>query len=142
MLSTAALAAWIAGQSAERSLTPDGDAWELLEDIARSRSATADDVSERCEHWRAAVVEVLSEQAAIMGTPQDVLTKAASMANTTLAVNLERVHDAFGAQTSMVRSGTPAAAQEARERKGLPVRAPGDSRKRVRQARSATVARS
>jgi len=105
VLTTAALARWIAGECSERSLTPGGEAWEILDDIAARRSATLADVSERCEHWRAAVVEVLAEQAGVLGSSPEVLAKAMSMTNTTLAVNLAHVRETFGAETMTVRCG-------------------------------------
>lgn len=136
VLSTSALARWIAGESAEHSLSPGGEAWALLQDIAARGSATAADVSARCAQWHAAVSEVLVEQAEFLGTPPQALVKAISMAHTTLAATLARVEEAFGEQALGARPSQPSHERPAaRARQASSLRLPAAPRRRAPGAR-------
>lgn len=104
VLSTCALARWIAGESTQRSLAPGAEALALLQDLAMRESAAIADVEPRWEHWRAAVLEVLAERAAMLATPPEVLAKASSMASTAFAVNLASTHEIFGGRRVALRA--------------------------------------
>jgi hypothetical protein len=140
VLGTAALARWIAADSSERSLAPDGEARALLQEIAARSSASLCDVSERCRQWHAAVVEVLGEQAALLGVPQPALAKAVSMAGTALAGMLAGVYEAFG-EEAMVPRAAPSGPKTSTGLDGRPVsdRLPAAPRRRAAGARPRRV---
>jgi hypothetical protein len=134
VLTTAALARWIAGEPAERSLAPGREAWELLEEIAGRGSATASEVSERCEHWHEATLAVLREQAEVLHSSPSTIAKASSMASTTLAVTLARVSEIFDVEPLAADPDLIAPAQT--QRAARAPRTPSVPRRRSMPSRS------
>ncbi len=95
VLTTVALARWIAGASAEHPLAELHEATELLDELAAREAVTLAEVERRCEHLSDAILSVLGERATATGTSSAALAKASSLARTSLAVTLERARSAF-----------------------------------------------
>jgi len=108
VLTTVALARWIAGAPAENSLMELREATELLEELATRGSVSLVEVELRCEHLSDAILSVLGERATAAGASPAALDKASSLARTSLAVTLERARGAFahaGAGAAAMPSG-------------------------------------
>jgi diguanylate cyclase (GGDEF)-like protein len=95
MISTIAVARWMAGGSPEDGLEAGREAWQIFGQLAAQRAAPLDEVTKRCLRWRDAAADVLRESAATMKAAPDALAQALAMLQITLDVTLVRMCEVF-----------------------------------------------
>jgi diguanylate cyclase (GGDEF)-like protein len=95
MISTTALARWMAGGDPRAGLEVARKAWKVFGELAAHRAAPLHEVTKRCLHWRDGVEQVLAESAAELGMGQEIVVQAHAMVRITLDVTLVRVCEVF-----------------------------------------------
>jgi len=95
VISTTALARWMAGGDPRAGLEVARKAWKVFGELAAHRAAPLHEVTKRCLHWRDAVEEVLTASAAELGMGDDVVVQSYAMLRITLDVTLVRVCEVF-----------------------------------------------
>ena len=95
MISTIAVARWMAGGSPEDGLEAGREAWQIFGQLAAQRAAPLDEVTKRCLRWRDASADVLRESAAQLEASPQALSQTLAMLQITLDVTLVRVCEVF-----------------------------------------------
>jgi diguanylate cyclase (GGDEF)-like protein len=98
VISTTAVAQWMAGGRPEAGLEAGREAWEIFGQLAAHRAAPLNEVTKRCLRWRDALNEVVSACVEELDLAPGVLERARSMAQITLDVTLVRVCEVFEAE--------------------------------------------
>jgi diguanylate cyclase (GGDEF)-like protein len=95
VISTTALARWMAGGDPRAGLEVARKAWKVFGELAAHRAAPLNQVTKRCLHWRDGVEQVLTETAAELGMSRETVAQAHAMVRVTLDVTLVRVCEVF-----------------------------------------------
>ena len=97
VMSTMAVAQWMAGGRPEAGLEAGREAWEIFGQLAAHRAAPLNEVTKRCLRWRDALNHLVRVCVDEMELAPGVLERARSMAQITLDVTLVRVCEVFEA---------------------------------------------
>ncbi len=95
VISTIAVARWMAGGDPRAGLETGREAWDIFGQLAAHREAPLDQVTKRCLRWRDAVDGVLRECATEAGVSPEALLKSHAMVGVTLDVTLVRMCEVF-----------------------------------------------
>src|ERR1700689_305886 len=76
LLTTAAVARWMAGDDPETTMAVGREAGQIFGQLAGRRAAPLHEVIKRCVRWRKVTAEVLGESAAQLGVSQEALFDA------------------------------------------------------------------
>jgi diguanylate cyclase (GGDEF)-like protein len=95
MVSTAAVAGWMAGQSLEEARKVGMETWHIFGQLAADRVAPLNEVTKRCLRWRDAAADVLRESAAELDVSPDALALALIALQRTLDITLIQVGEFF-----------------------------------------------
>jgi diguanylate cyclase (GGDEF)-like protein len=95
MVSTAAVAGWMAGQSLEEARKVGMETWHIFGQLAADRVAPLNEVTKRCLRWRDAAADVLRESAAELDVSPDALSLALIALQRTLDITLIQVGEFF-----------------------------------------------
>jgi len=95
MVSTAAVAGWMAGQSLEEARKVGMETWHIFGQLAADRVAPLNEVTKRCLRWRDAAADVLRESAAELDVSADALSLALIALQRTLDITLIQVGEFF-----------------------------------------------
>jgi diguanylate cyclase (GGDEF)-like protein len=95
VISTTALARWMAGGDPRTGLEVARKAWKVFGELAATRAAPLHEITRRCLHWRDAVEQVLAETAEELGFGPDVSVEAHAMVRITSDITLVRVGEVF-----------------------------------------------
>jgi diguanylate cyclase (GGDEF)-like protein len=97
-ISTIAVASWMAGESPESAIEVGKEVWHIFGQLAAQRAAPLNEVTKRCWRWRDAVTEVLRETTARLALPQDALTQALDMLETSLRLTVVQMCECFDSE--------------------------------------------
>jgi diguanylate cyclase (GGDEF)-like protein len=95
LLTTAAVARWIAGDDPKTTMAVGREAGQIFGQLAGRRAAPLHEVIKRCVRWRKVTAEVLSESAAQLGVSQEALSDALRMLQVSLEMTLVTVGERF-----------------------------------------------
>jgi len=95
MVSTDAVAKWMAGEGPEVALAVGREAWPIFGQLAAQRAAPIHEVTKRCLRWRDAVAQVLRESATRLEVSPEALSEALAMLQISLELSLVRVGECF-----------------------------------------------
>jgi diguanylate cyclase (GGDEF)-like protein len=95
MVSTAAVASWMAGQGLEAAREVGMETWHIFGQLAADRVAPLNEVLKRCLRWRDAAADVLHESAKELGVGAEVLSLALAALQRTLDITLIQVGEFF-----------------------------------------------
>jgi hypothetical protein len=101
-ISTAAVAAWMAGASVQEAVTVGEEVWAIFGQLAAQRAAPLAEVTKRVWRWHDVAHELLGETAAQKNLSAQALTYAYEMLETTLRLTIVRMCDSFDAERSRV----------------------------------------
>ena len=102
VISTIAVARWMAGGDPEASRKARHEVWDLFGQLAAHGAAPLNEMTRRCLHWRDAVEEVIRQCAAELGISEEVTTKALSAVRMTHDVTLVRMCEVFDTERSVI----------------------------------------
>jgi len=88
LLTTAALARWMAGDDPDTTMAVGREAGQIFGQLAGRRAAPLHEVIKRCVRWRKVTAEVLRESAAQLGVSQEALYDALRMLQVSLEMTL------------------------------------------------------
>jgi diguanylate cyclase (GGDEF)-like protein len=95
LLTTAAVARWMAGDDPETTMAVGREAGQIFGQLAAQRAAPLHEVIKRCVRWRKVTAEVLGESAAQLGVSQEALYDAMRMLQLSLEMTLVTVGERF-----------------------------------------------
>jgi diguanylate cyclase (GGDEF)-like protein len=95
VISTTALARWMAGGDPRTGLEVARKAWKVFGELAATRAAPLHEITRRCLQWRDAVEKVLAETAEELGFGPDVIVESHAMVRITSDITLVRVGEVF-----------------------------------------------
>jgi len=95
VVSTAAVAKWMAGEGPEVALAVGREAWQIFGQLAAQRAAPLHEVTKRCLHWRDATAAVLRESATQLEVPPEALAQALAMLQLSLELSLVHVCECY-----------------------------------------------
>jgi diguanylate cyclase (GGDEF)-like protein len=98
VLSTAAVARWMAGEGVEVAREVGQESWHIFGQLAAQRHAPLNEVTKRCLRWFDAASDVASEVAEELALSPQVLTQAIAMLQRSLNVTLVRMCESFEAE--------------------------------------------
>jgi diguanylate cyclase (GGDEF)-like protein len=95
MVSTIAVARWMAGEDPEVAREVGQESWQIFGQLAAQRAAPLNEVTKRCLRWCDAADDVLRESAAQLELSPEVLLRALAMLQRSLKVTLVRMCESF-----------------------------------------------
>jgi diguanylate cyclase (GGDEF)-like protein len=95
LLTTAAVARWMAGDDPETTMAVGREAGQIFGQLAGRRAAPLHEVIKRCVRWRKVTAEVLGESAAQLGVSQEALFDALRMLQVSLEMTIVTVGERF-----------------------------------------------
>jgi diguanylate cyclase (GGDEF)-like protein len=98
VVSTIAVARWMAGESPEVAREVGQESWNIFGQLAAQRAAPLNEVTKRCLRWRDAAADMVCETATQLELPQPVVDRALSMLQRSLDVTLVRMCQSFEAE--------------------------------------------
>jgi diguanylate cyclase (GGDEF)-like protein len=98
VLSTIAVARWMAGDGVEVARDVGQESWRIFGALAAQRRAPLNEVTKRCLRWLDAASDVAHETAAELALPAEVLADALAMLQRSLNVTLVRMCESFEAE--------------------------------------------
>ena len=101
-ISTAAVAGWMAGSSAEEAMEVGQEVWQIFGQLAAQRAAPLAEVTKRVWRWRDAARGTLTETATRLEICDVALTAALAMLETTLRLTLVQMCESFDAERARV----------------------------------------
>lgn len=100
-ISTIAVASWMAGESPESAIEVGKEVWQIFGQLAAQRAAPLNEVTKRCWRWRDSATEVLHETADRLALPNDALTQALEMLETSLRMTIVQMCESFDAERQL-----------------------------------------
>jgi diguanylate cyclase (GGDEF)-like protein len=98
VLSTVAVAKWMAGDGVEVARDVGQESWCIFGQLAAQRRAPLNEVTKRCLRWFDAASDVASDAATQLGLSPAVLAQAIAMLQRSLNVTLVRMCESFEAE--------------------------------------------
>ena len=98
VLSTVAVARWMAGDGVEIARDVGQESWRIFGQLAAQRRAPLNEVTKRCLRWLDAASDVAREAATRLGLAPEVLAQALAMLRRSLNVTLVRMCESFEAE--------------------------------------------
>jgi diguanylate cyclase (GGDEF)-like protein len=98
VLSTVAVAKWMAGDGVEVARDVGQESWCIFGQLAAQRRAPLNEVTKRCLRWFDAASDVASDTATQLGLSPAVLAQAIAMLQRSLNVTLVRMCESFEAE--------------------------------------------
>jgi diguanylate cyclase (GGDEF)-like protein len=98
VLSTVAVAKWMAGDGVEVARDVGQESWCIFGQLAAQRRAPLNEVTKRCLRWFDAASDVASDAATQLGLAPAVLAQAIAMLQRSLNVTLVRMCESFEAE--------------------------------------------
>jgi diguanylate cyclase (GGDEF)-like protein len=98
VLSTVAVAKWMAGDGVEGAREVGQESWCIFGQLAAQRRAPLNEVTKRCLRWFDAASDVTSDAATQLGLSPAVLARAIAMLRRSLNVTLVRMCESFEAE--------------------------------------------
>jgi diguanylate cyclase (GGDEF)-like protein len=98
VLSTVAVAKWMAGDGVEVARDVGQESWCIFGQLAAQRRAPLNEVTKRCLRWFDAASDVARDAATQLGLSPAVLTQAVAMLQRSLNVTLVRMCESFEAE--------------------------------------------
>lgn len=98
VLSTVAVAKWMAGEGVEVARDVGQESWCIFGQLAAQRRAPLNEVTKRCLRWFDAASDVASDAATQLGLSPAVLAQAIAMLQRSLNVTLVRMCESFEAE--------------------------------------------
>jgi diguanylate cyclase (GGDEF)-like protein len=95
VLSTIAVARWMAGEGVEVAREVGQESWRIFGHLAAQRRAPLNEVTKRCLRWFDAAADVTREAAAELELAPEVLAQALAMLQRSLNVTLVRMCESF-----------------------------------------------
>ena len=94
-ISTLALARWLAGEDPGAAREAGEETWRFYGEVAARREAPLRKIVMHCLFWRDAVVEVLQDSSAKLGTSAEALSQALQMLQQGLEFGFVQISEAF-----------------------------------------------
>jgi diguanylate cyclase (GGDEF)-like protein len=94
-VSTAAVARWMAGESADVAREVGQESWRVFGQLAAQRAAPLNEVTKRCLRWRDAAERVVREIATALELSPEALAHALGMLQRSLDVTIVRMAQSF-----------------------------------------------
>jgi diguanylate cyclase (GGDEF)-like protein len=98
VLSTLAVAKWLAGEGVESARDVGQESWCIFGELAAQRHAPLNEVTKRCLRWFDAASDVAGEAAGALALGPEVLAQAIAMLQRSLNVTLVRMCESFEAE--------------------------------------------
>jgi diguanylate cyclase (GGDEF)-like protein len=95
VVSTVAVASWMAGEGVEVAREVGQESWYIFGQLAAQRRAPLNEVTKRCLRWLDAASEVAADAAHELALPAAVLAQARAMLQRSLNVTLVRMCESF-----------------------------------------------
>jgi diguanylate cyclase (GGDEF)-like protein len=95
VVSTEAVARWMAGEGPEVARAVGQESWKIFGQLAAQQAAPLNEVTKRCLRWRDAADEVVEEIAAELELPEPATERATAMLQRSLDVTLVRMCQSF-----------------------------------------------
>jgi diguanylate cyclase (GGDEF)-like protein len=95
VLSTLAVAKWLAGEGVESARDVGQESWCIFGELAAQRHAPLNEVTKRCLRWFDAASDVAREAAGALALGPEVLAQAIAMLQRSLNVTLVRMCESF-----------------------------------------------
>jgi diguanylate cyclase (GGDEF)-like protein len=98
VLSTLAVAKWLAGEGVESARDVGQESWCIFGELAAQRHAPLNEVTKRCLRWFDSASDVAREAASALALGPEVLAQAIAMLQRSLNVTLVRMCESFEAE--------------------------------------------